>query len=94
MNKYGPKIVSYEITTIYNIQIDHIWTNVLSQQCSFIIIEQIINPYTLQSNYQTIFQNLPYQIIQNNIPHIHDYSNIYYQVVNSTRPTCRDTPCF
>jgi len=36
MNKYGLQIVSFEIITIYNIQVDHIWTNVLSQQCIFI----------------------------------------------------------
>jgi len=36
MNKYGLQIVSFEIMTIYNIQVDHIWTNVLSQQCIFI----------------------------------------------------------
>jgi hypothetical protein len=35
MNKYGLQLVSFEITTIYNTQIDHIWTNVLLQQCHF-----------------------------------------------------------
>jgi hypothetical protein len=36
MHKYALQIVSFEITTIYEIQIDHIWTKVLSQQCIFI----------------------------------------------------------
>lgn len=36
-------------------------------------------------------QNLPYQIIQHNIHHIHDYSNIHYQVLNSAGLTCHDT---
>jgi len=31
MNKYGLQYVSFETTTIYNTQIDHIWTNVLLQ---------------------------------------------------------------
>ncbi len=35
MNKYGLQLVSFETTTIYNILIDHIWINVLLQQCHF-----------------------------------------------------------
>ncbi len=35
MNKYGLQLVLYETTTIYKTQIDHIWTNVLIQQCHF-----------------------------------------------------------
>ncbi len=55
------------------------------------LIEQIINPNTLHSNYRTMSQNLPYQIIQHNLHHILDYSNIHYQVLPSAMPPCSDT---
>jgi hypothetical protein len=36
INEYGFKtIISFEATTIYNTQINHIWTNALTQQCHF-----------------------------------------------------------
>jgi hypothetical protein len=41
MNKYGLQLVSFETTTIYNTQIDHIWTNVLLQH---LCIEDQIEP--------------------------------------------------
>jgi hypothetical protein len=42
------------------------------------LIGQIVNPYTLHSHYENMSKNLPYQIIQHNLHHIHDYSNIHY----------------
>ncbi len=33
MNKYKFEIIIFECTTIYNTQLDDIWTNALIQQC-------------------------------------------------------------
>jgi hypothetical protein len=33
MNKYIFEIIIFECTTIYNTQLDHLWTNALIQQC-------------------------------------------------------------
>jgi hypothetical protein len=33
MNKYKCEIIIFECTTIYNTQLDHVWTNALIQQC-------------------------------------------------------------
>jgi len=33
MNKYKFEIIIFEFTTIYNTQLDHIWTNAPIQQC-------------------------------------------------------------
>jgi hypothetical protein len=39
MNKYDLKLVSFETTTMYNTQIDHIRINAPLQQCHFQSIE-------------------------------------------------------
>jgi hypothetical protein len=37
MNKYKIEIIIFECTTIYDTQLDHIWTNGPIQQCFSII---------------------------------------------------------
>jgi hypothetical protein len=39
MNKFDLQLASFETTTIYNTQIDHIWINAPLQQCHFRSIE-------------------------------------------------------
>ncbi len=79
----------------YNTQIDHIWINALLQQCHFWSIEAywtnhkpIRIAFILQDH--VLKFTLPNKI-QHNLHHIHDYSIIHYQILNSAMPPCRDT---
>jgi len=72
VNMHNFHIPCTKSTTPNKTQIDHMWTNVPTQQChvgtmleQHKLIRQIITLFTLHLNYLTIFVNLLYQPLTN-----------------------------